>query len=306
MRQGVVFVLEVAIRSRRIGIPYRGDPSPVALPPSEQPLELLAVLSADDEEFEITSGISTISVPRAGDSTRPARFAVKPLRAAAGPGPPPVLDLRLYCRLNLVEHLEIEARVAPRRGPVPPANGPPLLVHQRWAVRDYLQLRDAIQPKALGVHVTERDGLLDFRVTLDTDAAAPPDGGDSAARITASARTRLRQEDFEGPLRSIRDRLLQGVLKDFAGAGPAKSFHYRNALTDLAKSGRDLWVLLFRQRRGDPMWKLGELLAEHPPRVDAPIQVVLSPSALRLVVPWAFLYASPRPDPARGVAVDPE
>jgi hypothetical protein len=296
------YELEVALRGTRTGVSYRGaSPKTVAPPPAGEQVELLVIVSAREEDFDIPNPVQLLHLPAEvqADSDINAVFEVTPQRRTTDKSSLAEIEVRILYEFNLIEHLVLNAEVLDRNTPAHAlitnlGLAPPIFVKQDSSVgRDYTDLVRNLQPRQMSIDIRRADDLYRFSITARENAY--PESGEQNREVALHARSEISPIELTRELNRIRELweriVIEGYPSEVEGSKPL----YRKSLRDLARAGRDLWSLLFRGRKDSAMWHIGEWLKKHPPTDGAVIEIKLLEGTTSFVFPWSLLYDRPVP-----------
>ena len=292
LRVGAQYDISVAVSERFRGIrPAGGRTRAIQEPGSADTLPITVVAISDD--FEIVEPVDTLHLPPSGDSTT-ASFRVRPLHATAG-ARRSVIRFKLLYRVNLIEDVELRARVLGQGAPARAAAGSLTLGYARLQELTGLA---ALTPKMMHVHVGRSEGAFVFYFIV------APEG--QRVQFTGRSSPRLETEEVAQLLVRARSALLAIALERTDEATPdGVSATFRREARALAETGRDVWNALFKREIGSALFDIGGWLTERPLDEGAAIQVTVDADAAGCVLPWNLLYDRQLPaDPL--AQVDPD
>ncbi len=281
------YQLEVAIRAHRTGISYLGDePEPVVQPPSKEDVEIMAVLIADEDDFDIPEPVQPITLPPGKDSSVNAMFQITPKRRSSDPQNLPRIDLYLYYELNMIEHVVFSPEV------LEPGENPAYAeiglgrIEQKTACRSYEDLEENLEPREMSIDVERQPGQ--YRLTFAV-RGWKKDGGETKT-VVFPGRIRIPDDGLTKELNRIRETWYEIAISRYSAVLEGPDPIFRSSMRELARRGRDLWSLLFRGDSDAAMSHIGKWLRKHPPKEGALIEVNLKSGAEGFVFPWALLY----------------
>ncbi|MFG1179297.1 CHAT domain-containing protein [Xanthobacter versatilis] len=303
---GRAYTLSIAVRTLRLGLTKERQEQPdVRIPGQTQTETVWAIVSDestaefDDAEggaFDIDRRFASFRLPVTGDSETAALFTLTPRVKAfrqrgGGRGR---IGVRLYHRLNLIDHLELELRleVQPNQ-PLSPPDDPAL---------------KAVFCRALGTSVEPLDPdraarTLNIAISrvADTEAtyrfAVALGDGDGAPRTYAVKR--LRSDQLDTFMTRFRAILLDAVFGEAFAKAELSPAVCTKTLTDLTRLGQDVLTTLFDYGEGGDFFSLGQIMLEALPQAPV-VQIVLGKGAENLALPWQILTVDNRPPPAPG------
>lgn len=281
---GIPYVLEFALRSQRIGIGFDTPVRPTAISASKDVELLVAVSPGPECEIEFIDSVQSIRLPVTGDSA-PALFGFTVAKAGATAS----IDIRVYYRFNLLEHVRVEASVA----------GTPGRVIQRVEQLSQFQAYSG----DLGATRPPVDLSLDVRREGAHVALAV--ASREKAGLGLKVALPISMADLTAELDRLRSLWIDVALGPFgAGLAPSSAPDGRKALLDLATAGSRLWGLLFdRGYKGGAASVLGAALRSNPLPPGATVQVNVPDAAHAFAFPWALLYDRDLPTPPEQVDV---
>jgi CHAT domain len=287
------YQLEVAIRERPLGLDTEQRRRPIRSPKQKDTVRIWATLAARPEKkLEVDNYISEIALPPAGDSTKHAIFRIRPSLDATGAADNLWIDLRLYFKFNLLEHMTIkpevvlgnDSKAASRLG----VNGP--IVLTQHAVGSYLDF-DNIHPRHMNIEISHREGMYHFAFLISNEVAKSGDADeDESQQIRFDASVSLEKgalSDCICRTRKLWNSISLGAPYATQLIGDTNQFCAR--VRQLAKLGRDCFTMLSQSIDSD-IQRVRNWLQEHPPANDSVIQISISKDARSFVFPWCLLY----------------
>ncbi|MFG1374927.1 CHAT domain-containing protein [Xanthobacter oligotrophicus] len=306
---GRAYTLSIAVRTLRLGLTKDRQEQPdVRIPGQTQTETVWAIVSDestaefDDEEggaFEIDRRFASFRLPAMGDSETAAVFGLTPRVKAfrqrgGGRGR---IGIRLYHRLNLIDHLELDLRLEVQPGqPLSPPDDPALkVVFCRAQGTSVEALEPDRAARALNIsisRVADAEATYRFAVALGGAAGIPQ----------TYAVKRLRADQLDTFMTRFRNILLDTVFAEAFAKTELSPAACTKTLTDLTRLGQDVLTTLFDYGEDGDFFSLGQIMLEALPQAPV-VQIVLGKGAENLVLPWQILTVDNRPPPAPGVAV---
>lgn len=285
LERGAEYWLEFAFRTERTGIEFDTEPEPLAATTSEEK-DLLVAISIKGNDAEIPEPVQRIRIGASGDSSR----ALFKFRPTVGAGERVRIEVRVYCRFNLIEHVVASLLIKDYEMTVQQAQ---IAETNNRFVKYSGDLTDLVGPAALAIDVDTTD--QGYRIVI-----AEPSGDE----LQLHAHPELVSGDLEQQLAKIRDCWFEIGLKAYNQVLKPESRNVRRTqLRALAEAGHDLWNMLFASGPPNGALRLiGNELRSNPPAAGAKISVTLHRNARRFVLPWQLLYD--RDVPERG-DIDP-
>ncbi|MCG5236286.1 CHAT domain-containing protein [Xanthobacter oligotrophicus] len=306
---GRAYTLSIAVRALRLGLTKdRPEQPDVRIPGQTQTETVWAIVSDestaefDDEEggaFEIDRRFASFRLPAMGDSETAAVFRLTPQVKAfrqrgGGRGR---IGIRLYHRLNLIDHLELDLRLEVQPGqPLSPPDEPAVRVvfcRAQGTSVEALEPDRAARTLNIAIsRVADTDATYRFAVTLGNAGGIPQ----------TYAVKRLRAEQLDTFMTRFRNILLDTVFGEAFAKAELTPAACTRTLTDLTRLGQDVLTTLFDYGEGGDFFSLGQIMLEALPQAPL-VQIVLGKGAENLALPWQILTVDNRPPPAPGVAV---
>lgn len=300
---GQKYTLDIAVRTVRQGLTAdRPEQRPIEIPGQTDSADVWVVISdetpdpaADEVEggfFKLNRRFGKLVLPVEGDSEGSAtfEFSASPDEFRRRPGIQASLAVRLYHKLNLIDHIEIELRVeadaaAPRSIPDKPAIN---IIFKHPGGKQAVETPNtANASRILNISVTKarkgEDAAPDvyrFGVVLgDSSEEGKP-------RLVGSRKlTETMLNDF---VARFRDLLLQTVFGPALFAIDLKVDHRDKLLRMLSKLGTDIVVELFDYQNGSDIFSIGQMLRQALTETSI-IQISLSDDVQDFVFPWQIL-----------------
>ncbi len=280
--------LEVAVRSKLTGLP-RADASNKPIVEPKQPTDIMLLVTAQGDGFEVEEPVSDLLLPPVGDTPTPATFRIRPIRKTVAVSDRAELRVRLFYDFNLIETLLLAAEVV---GPFEAQDQPqlglrdPIGVRQERRETDYVDLQD-VEPRAMHIDVTSQGNGFQFTFTF---------ANDRKRQFELTAPLRVPREELEDKLVTIRELWYDIALgKTLSERVDGDKDEFAKQLKKLAQAGRDLWAMIFRRASKGALFKIGKWLERHPISPNGKVQVSVAPGAAHFVFPWALLYDRPLP-----------
>ncbi len=230
-------------------------------------------------------------MPVEGNSEGSARFAVTPnpkLFASGGRGQ---IGIRLYHKLNLIDHLQLEIYVA-AAAQQRPSDGRPALgvMSMRPAEAGGIEQPDeASALRALTISISRKRGTDLYRFAF----VGAPDPSGRPGLIADKVLAESTLNDYASRFREILLRAVFGAaLKDVKIAQGQRD----GLINELSQLGAEIILIFFDyvSRAGD-LFSLGQMIKEALPETSL-IQVSLSKDAEDFIFPWQILTIDPTAD----------
>ncbi|MFG1286039.1 CHAT domain-containing protein [Xanthobacter versatilis] len=303
---GRAYTLSIAVRTLRLGLTKERQEQPdVRIPGQTQTETVWAIVSDestaefDDAEggaFDIDRRFASFRLPVTGDSETAALFTLTPRVKAfrqrgGGRGR---IGVRLYHRLNLIDHLELELRleVQPNQ-PLSPPDDPALKVVFCRALGTSVEPLDPDRAaRTLNIaisRVADTEATYRFAVAL----------GDADGAPRTYAVKRLRSDQLDTFMTRFRAILLDAVFGEAFAKAELSPAACTKTLTDLTRLGQDVLTTLFDYGEGGDFFSLGQIMLEALPQAPV-VQIMLGKGAENLALPWQILTVDNRPPPAPG------
>jgi hypothetical protein len=289
------YTIDVAIRAKRQGLTAdRGDQSGIVVKGQTGTANIWVVVTdetargrePEGNAFILDRQYAKLKLPMQGDSEGSVQFTITP-KSVLEPGARGQIGIRLYHKLNLIDHLELELYIA--AGSPWPSDGRPAInvTFKRPADDGGIETPDnASTARALAISVTRTPGsnLYRFAFVLAKDKSGEP-------QLTATktlSETAL--NDFLSRFRNI-------LLKTVFGASLTNAVMSVGNRDDLLKElsilGTDIVGKLFdyEAAQGD-LFELSKMVREVLPDTSI-IQIALTGAAQDFVFPWQILTVKP-------------
>lgn len=280
------YLLEVAIRGTRVGIGAEDDFDPLEVCNTTGERLLVSLLS-DSKDVSLIDSIKPLFLPPSGDSTS-IRFEIQVLRYCRF-----TLDIRFFCRLNLIEALilDVVADDAHPQGEL----AMKITRTQRFQ-RFTGDLAKALPPRTLSIQVaSDGDG---YRLLF-----VVPDMRPSDESVRLLVRPRLSAAEIEKQILALRKLWLRIALTTFGtGLDPKVAQNANEDLLDLARMGNRLWTAIFR--RDSAVSNAFEETVRLALANGGTVQVNIDEEARGFVFPWSLLYDAALPEGGAEVSVD--
>lgn len=275
---GRAYILEIAIRTKRIGIGFEREPRPInGIPRTD--CELLVTLTAQHESdgVDIPESVQILDLPKEGDSKKPAKFRFLPKKVPSSKELQ--LELRVYYRLNLIEHIVLRSHIGER--PFITEHRAHLLIQRDVPERYEVDFAKTYQPHQMNIHVTpEGDG---YRLTFVIER-----GASQNEPVRMCAYCPITRDDLTRELERVRDLWLT-VLESYGNVLRVASPAEKEVWDRLIEAGRDLWALLFRGEQGGALDAIRQFLEANPLPRSSSVQIVLAATARSFIFPWTLL-----------------
>jgi CHAT domain-containing protein len=310
------YFLEVAIRGERRGLTMdRADQPAIHMPRQVDTISVWAVISDETEgEVRIAQELFTfvdgrfaeIKLPPAGDSVNSAlfKFTARPDRIALN-GPHaelcPRIGIRLYHKLNLIDHLQLDLRFEEAAGGAPSTTQHPAV---RVVFKHPSGETAAIEPpnpssarRALTISISKEDTPANrYRFAIAAGSKERPEVP------VLSGTKKLSEDELNDFVARFREMLLPTVFGAALGQVSLPDKDRDELLKSLSLLGSEIVTRLFDFSPGGDFFELGAMVRDALPDMSI-IQISLSEDAKDFVFPWQTLTVKPNSDP--DAAVDP-
>lgn len=296
------YILDVSVGTKRAGLTADtpDDQPPVRIFRQTGPAVVWVVLTDETNDganlqgtaFKFDKRYDKFILPLQGDSQGSARFAITPQPGAFAAGKRGRLGIRLYHKLNLIDHVELDLRVdagaQTAAGDGRPAIG---VTFWRRAKDGGVEPPDETRAaRAISISVTRPEGsdFYSFAFVAAEDETGKP-GLVATKTLT------------EGQLNDFVSRFRSALLKTVFGPSlltPKMSDADRDKLLrELSELGTEIFGALFNFQAGADGFKLGGMIREALPDASI-VQIALTGAAQDFVFPWQILTLKPvtRPD----------
>ena len=293
---GEWYLFEVAVRTKRTGVPVReGKERSVVEPHQKDPVKLLVTLEADG--FQLEDAVQELVLPPTGDSTENAWFQLCPQHKSTGVHDLAMLRVRVYYKFNLLEIFTVHAEIAGKLADSTETHFsyPARTIQFDSRQREYIEFDDI---EARSMHIEVRRSGADYQLTFTLESF----GGQELALTGA---TRLKATDIEDMLEQFRGKFESiATSETYLQGVKGRLGEFQNALHDLAKIGRRLWSRLFRDKPGSSLDVIGRRLQREPLPAKSLIQISVQEEAGQFLLPWSLLYDRPLPDAVYKTEID--
>lgn len=306
---GVQYTLDVAIRTRRIGITRsRFDQPQINIPRQTAPEYVWVVITDESDEigeeeerpsvaFKLERHFSQLQLPVIGDSIGSASFGVTPLRSAFPAAGRRRIGVRIYHKLNLIDHLELELLVVPSRNAVvPPLERPALDVVFLGSNTGVEPLDEEAAERRLNISINQAgEGSYHFAFMMETSRADKP---------FLFGLRKLSADTLNGYAASFRNILLDAAFGRSAQSLDLSWKEREDILRPLALLGTTILRDLFDNSKpeGD-FFEVGKILRSQFLPAAGIIQISLGPDAQEFIFPWQILTVESYTD--KDTEVDP-
>ncbi|MFG1375758.1 hypothetical protein [Xanthobacter autotrophicus] len=305
---GRAYTLSIAVRALRLGLTKDSEEQPgVRILGQTQTETVWAIVSDestaefDDEEggaFEIDRRFASFRLPVSGDSETAAVFGLTPRVKAFRQrgGRRGRIGIRLYHRLNLIDHLELDLRleVQPDQPLSPPDEPAVKVVFCRAGGLSVEPIEPDRAARALNISiglVAGTEATYRFAVTLGNAGGIPQ----------TYAVKRLRADQLDSFMTRFRNILLDAVFGEAFAKAELTPAACTRTLTDLTRLGQEVMTTLFDYGEGGDFFSLGQIMLEALPQAPV-VQIVLGKGAENLVLPWQILSVDTRAAAGPGAA----
>lgn len=286
LQTGQEYQLEVAVRTKIKGIPFKGDKrAPIQEPGQEQNVTLMVTATTEHEDYiTIKDPTQTLILPPHGDSIENAIFHVTPLKESNSKDDLTQIRIRLYYEFNLIEVVMIYAEVVGGfDDPIRPRLGleEPFWLEQERRELDYRDF-DKIMPRDLHIDINKKGESFSFTFAFFKS----PD-----QKMVLTATAYLPAPDLEDLLLNIRNIWYDIAMSNtFTSGLKGEKDDFIASVRMLARAGQTLWTKLFMLEKDTSIYRIGEWLKNHTVRQGGIVQISLHQNAASFVFPWALLY----------------
>ncbi len=289
--QGEVYTLDVAIRVKRRGLAKdRTDQPWVEIPGATGTEEVWVGISDDSVDgraFEAFEGqYQMITLPMRGDSENSARFEIRPLDSGKSKNRGRI-GVRLYHKLNLIDHLELDMRVVKPGETKTKADDGAIAVRFMGA-RAETGVEPPSQsslPRALTISISKSPGDARYRVVFARRKRAN-------GEPELAGHSDLLDQALDDFLVRYRDLLLETVFGPALGQLQFKPAQRDQFFGKAAKLGQDIVHKLFDYSGGGDLFEISEMARNSFDETDI-VQISLGMGAEHLVLPWQILVVDP-------------
>ena len=298
------YTLDVSIKVLRDGLTKNRLDQPAVELPGQSETEHVWVVLTDETDgepeiegrlFRFDCQIAPLTVPPTGDSTGSAqfRFAARPGRRLRLDRPReevcPRIGIRLYYKLNLVDHVQLELRFEHGPGGLPSSvDSPAIRVSFKHPGKSPIEaLSPTSATRTLTISISKPDeSATAYRFAFAAGLRNEPD------KPALTGTRKLSVEELDGFVAEFRDILLGTVFGRSLEQVELRVPDRDELLTSLARLGTRIVTRLFDLGHGGDFSELGAMLRDALPGV-AIIQVSLSGDAEDFVFPWQILTLAP-------------
>jgi hypothetical protein len=287
------YTLDIAIRSRRQGLTKdHTDQNPVKLPPQTETVTVWVVVGDETEEggegvVSFDRKFGKLRVPVIGDSEGSAQLPFRLTAAAHRIRKRRVrIGIRLYHKLNMIDHLELDLSVATRSRAASSRRAPAIKVHpKRVADNPAVQTLDPKSAaRALCISISKTTAEV-YRFALVLGSKAQP--GEPAQCVTLT----LSETELNDYVARFRDVLLDGVFGSLDGVSMPKG-RRDELLERLSKVGAFITTRVFNFTQRDDVNSWYRMMREVLLDSDI-VQISLSNDAEDFIFPWQVLSVDP-------------
>ncbi|MDI4656468.1 CHAT domain-containing protein [Xanthobacter autotrophicus] len=292
---GRAYTLSIAVRALRLGLTKDSEEQPPVSIQGQTQTETVWVIVSDestaefdDEEggaFEIDRRFASFRLPVTGDSQTAAEVKLTPRVKAfrqrgGGRGR---IGIRLYHRLNLIDHLQLDLRLELQPGqPLSPPDDAALKVvicRAQGTSVEPIELERAARALNIAIDlVAGTEATYRFAVAL----------GNAGGQPQTYATKRLRADQLDSFMTRFRNILLDAVFGEAFAKAELTPAACARTLTDLTRLGHEVMTTLFDYGAGGDFFSLGQIMLEALPQAPV-VQIVLGKGAENLVLPWQIL-----------------
>jgi hypothetical protein len=292
LKAGTPYTVEIAVRSTRTGI-TRGRKDQLGILEPMQPDTVNVWVLLTDETYEGTpeqgrqaflfeQRVGSLRLPPTGDSTTTALFTVTPKPDAFAQSRRGRIGVRLYYRLDLIDHLELE----------PLVTGAQPALHDGRPALDAVFMRVAEAPLAFTREGATRTVNISI-VRRENDkyqftfVAGHEDSPDIPALVASQSLPESELNDYAARFRNI---LLDAAFEASVDRVDLKIDERDEILQSLSLLGTEIVgrVFDFQKARGD-MFEIGKIFRNVLLADASIIQVSLAENAQDFVLPWQIL-----------------
>jgi hypothetical protein len=299
------YALDVAIRTERRGLTRDREDQRQLCIPKQPAIANVWVVIADESEpvgeagpvgFTFSRQFAPIQVPVTGDSLDSARFVIVP-RLAGDKAKIGRIGIRLYHKLILIDHLQLQLRIVPAWQERPRRDPPAIAVALKTPSGDEgieaLDLQSRARALTISISRAEGEGNYLFSFLR----------GSGEEGVPAIAGTRkLPESELNNYLAEFRDILLDLAFGPALAKTDLPPQQGETFLRRIAALGSKIVVSLFNYQQRDDFYRLGTMVQEALGELPI-VQVALSEDAQDFVFPWQILSVEPRPS---GAPPDPD
>jgi hypothetical protein len=297
-----IYTLDIAIRKDRIGITRgRSDQRRVAIDGQTATEKVWVVVTDESEEisdnrlkpplaFDFDRHFAQLDLPAIGDSIGSARFALTPLRAAFQVASRRRIGVRIYHKLNLIDHVELDLLVVPsENAALPPSDRPALDAVFLGASGGISPLEPDSEPRQLNISVVRTDeGSYRFAFVMQHPRGAKP---------FLFGLRKLSEQTLNGYAARFRDTLLDAAFGPSAEKANLSANDCQEILKSLSLLGTEILRDLFDNQKADgDFFEIGKILRQQFLPAAAIIQISLAANAQEFIFPWQILTMRPYTD----------
>jgi CHAT domain len=321
----ITYTLDVAIRGSRQGITRdRSDQPAIPMPPQADTVSVWAVISDETEGepeiaqqlFSFDRHFGELRLPPAGDSEGSARFqfTAHPGRIALNRPREevcPRIGIRLYHKLNLIDHVQLDLRYADAAAAGAAAAGTMaagttaaragamgqsaaiqvVFKHPGGAAASLEPPNASSAARALTISISKADGQPDqYRFAV---AACSTDRPDEPA---ISGTKKLSLDVLNDFVARFRDLMLPTVFGAALGQVSLPGNDRDELLKNVSALGTEIVTRLFDYSPGGDFFELGAMVRDVLPDKSI-VQISLNDDSKDFVFPWAALTVKPDADP---------
>jgi CHAT domain len=315
----ITYTLDVAVRGSRRGITRnRIDQPAIFMPPQADTVSIWAVISDETEGeseiaqqlFDFDRQFAEFKLPPSGDSEGSARFTFTAHPGRIALDRPreqvcPRIGIRLYHRLNLIDHVQLDLRYANAAGGPPavvPAPFVPAVIRQDPAIRVVFKhpggAAASIEPpnpssatRALTLSISKVDGPSDqYRFAVAAGSKERPD------EPAISGTKKLSSDELNDFVARFRDLMLPTVFGAALGQVALRGNDRDELLKNVSALGTEIVTRLFDYSPGGDFFELGAMVRDVLPDMSI-VQISLNEDSKDFVFPWAALTVKPEADP---------
>jgi hypothetical protein len=304
------YTLDISIKVSRDGLTKdRADQPDLAIPGQSDTVCVWVVVTdetdgkqeVDGDLFEFDRQIAPLNLPPTGDSSGSATF-----RFRADPGDSvfglslnssreeicPRIGIRIYHKLNLIDHTQLEMRFEHGPGGLPSSAEDPAIrvIFKNPGKSSIETTNSASAARAVTISISKPDdNATEYRfafVAGSTDTPGKP-GLFGTRKLSVS--------DLDGFVADFRDILLNAVFGRSLAQVDLSATDRDELLGSLASLGTRIITRVFDFGRGGDFSELGLMLRDALPTLSI-IQISLSDGAQDFVFPWQILTVAPYTD----------
>jgi uncharacterized protein (DUF2235 family) len=316
LRARHAYALEVSIKVKRDPDAVnagREDQPPLEIKDQQETVWVWVVLTDETEGddavegnlFKLDRRYGALRLPVTGDSEGALsfQFTAMPPRGVlldrSRREIAPRIGIRIYHKLNLIDHTQLDLRFTEKKTPVRLRKRDPAIRVKFMQVDNRpMEVPDpASAARALTISISKPDPeATHYRFALAAGSRA------NFEEPALFASRKLSERELDGFVADFRDILLKAVFERSLAKVDLSTADQETLLAELAELGDRMGASLFNYSREGDLFELSQMLREVLPEVSI-IQIALGAGAQELVLPWQILTLTPSTDP--DVPIDP-